>query len=73
MQWSSGLERLDNDAEDHGFGSRLGPTSDWKTQQQISRPVAKAYSVILKTVSIRRRDYFLSFYFGKKSVPLPAF
>ena len=23
-----------------------------------SRPVAKAYSVILKTVSIRRRDYF---------------
>ena len=30
-----------------------------------SRPVAKAYSVILKTVSIRRRDYFLSVFSEK--------
>ena len=33
-------------------------------QVDNSRPVAKAYSVILKTVSIRRRDYF----FRKKIV-----
>ena len=43
------------------------------TIEPYSRPVAKAYSVILKTVSIRRRDYILSFFFRKKSLPLPAF
>ena len=35
---------------------------------EISRPLAKAYSVILKTVSIRRRDDFLSVFFRKKIV-----
>ena len=47
--------------------------SDEDMEVMSSRPVAKAYSVILKTVSIRRRDYILSFFFRKKSLPLPAF
>ena len=38
-----------------------GRPTIWST----SRPVAKAYSVILKLVSIRRRDYFCLFIFVK--------
>ena len=51
----------------------LAHTVDCCFIKLTSRPVAKAYSVILKTVSIRRRDYILSFFFRKKSLPLPAF